>query len=316
MKNKELITVIIPVYNVEKYISKCIESVIEQTYTNIEIIIIDDGSTDGSGKICDRFAAEDARITAIHKENGGLSSARNTGLENLHGNWVTFLDSDDYLGKEAINELHKSVCINNSDISINNMIRVSSTGNADDYFVGNRSIDALIGEEKFSTLNYPSVCNKLFKASLFDHIEFPINKYYEDTFVYYRLCYLAQSISFTHYNGYYYCYRNGSITGRKFDPNRYIDFIEAVYNSAVFFSQKGLYDLSIDRCLSLYAAYSNFILRTSPDSLNQNIQSKAKTCYRFAYENSIKSKKINIKQKMRMVLLYFFPFIHKIIGIH
>ena len=99
MENQALISVIIPVYNVEEYLHECVDSVINQTYKNLQIILVDDGSTDSSGKICDEYAENDKRITVVHQKNGGLSVARNTGLSNAHGDYVYFLDSDDYIKK-------------------------------------------------------------------------------------------------------------------------------------------------------------------------------------------------------------------------
>ena len=100
-----LISVIVPVYNVEQYLTKCLESIVSQTYTNLEILLIDDGSTDGSGEICDRFASKDSRISVIHKANGGVSTARNLGMELCTGEYIMFVDADDYLSKNAIEHL-------------------------------------------------------------------------------------------------------------------------------------------------------------------------------------------------------------------
>ena len=106
MENQPLVSVIIPVYNVEKYLRECIDSVINQTYKNLEIILVDDGSTDSSGKICDEYVEKDERITAIHQKNGGLSQARNRGLEESTGEYIYFLDSDDYISLDAIEKLY------------------------------------------------------------------------------------------------------------------------------------------------------------------------------------------------------------------
>ena len=115
---EDLITVIVPVYKVEKYIRKCIESIINQTYKNIEIILVDDGSPDDCGKICDEYAKKDNRIKAIHKENGGLSDARNKALDLTNGKYVIFVDSDDYIEKNAIEYLYQLMQKYNTDIAI------------------------------------------------------------------------------------------------------------------------------------------------------------------------------------------------------
>jgi len=115
---KDLISVIIPVYNVEEYLAECIESIIKQTYTNLDIILVDDGSKDSSGKICDEYAKKDKRVTVIHKENAGVSKARNVGLDIAKGEYITFLDSDDFFFETAIESLHDMCIKNDSDISV------------------------------------------------------------------------------------------------------------------------------------------------------------------------------------------------------
>ena len=116
MEKQLLISVIVPVYNVKEYLSKCLETIINQTYNKLEIILIDDGSNDGSGKICDVYEKKDSRIKVIHKVNGGLSSARNDGIATANGAYIIFIDSDDYIEKTMIMDLYESAIKNNSDI--------------------------------------------------------------------------------------------------------------------------------------------------------------------------------------------------------
>lgn len=106
---KEQISVIIPIYNVEKYLSDCVESVLKQTYTDLEIILVDDGSQDASGQICDDYAKQDSRVQVIHKKNGGLSSARNAGIDQATGQYFFFLDSDDWIAENALELLYKEI---------------------------------------------------------------------------------------------------------------------------------------------------------------------------------------------------------------
>ena len=121
MNESPLISVIVPVYNVEEYLTQCIESIINQTYTNLEIILVDDGSTDQSGKICDEYAIKDDRIQVIHKENRGVGSARNVGLDTSKGEYVSFVDSDDYVDKNYIKILLKQMLEHNVQVSICNL---------------------------------------------------------------------------------------------------------------------------------------------------------------------------------------------------
>ena len=117
MRN-DLISVIVPVYNVELYLQQCIDSILNQTYSNLEIILIDDGSTDNSSIICDINLEKDHRIKVIHKQNGGLSNARNVGVKNAQGKFVAFIDSDDYISEDYIEVLYRLICKYNADISV------------------------------------------------------------------------------------------------------------------------------------------------------------------------------------------------------
>lgn len=128
MRQDELISVIVPVYNVEKYIDKCIKSIISQDYTNLEIWLVDDGSTDSSGEVCDKYAESDQRIIVIHKDNGGLSDARNVALDRMQGKYVLFIDSDDYIEKNYISYLYMLLKDYQSDISICNFKYVNEKG--------------------------------------------------------------------------------------------------------------------------------------------------------------------------------------------
>ena len=124
---EELISVIVPIYNVEQYLEKCIESIISQTYKNLQIILIDDGSNDKSGKICNKYAEKDKRVVVIHKENAGVSEARNTGLDNAKGEWITFVDADDWIEEEYCQRLYNLVIETNSDVALCGYNRVVGT---------------------------------------------------------------------------------------------------------------------------------------------------------------------------------------------
>ena len=190
---KDLISVIIPVYNVEKYIEKCIYSVINQTYKNIEIILVDDGSTDISGKICDDFEKKDYRIKVIHKKNGGLSDARNVGIDVSTGKYIVFIDSDDYVDKKHIEYLYNMITKNNADISIcqfnivyeNSDIQITDFTKKDTIkiFDNKKALETMLYNKKFCN----SACTKMYKKELFDDIRFPIGKLYEDLGTTYKL---------------------------------------------------------------------------------------------------------------------------------
>ena len=144
---EDLVSIIVPVYNVEKYLKKSVESILNQTYDNIEILLVDDGSTDNSGNICDSFIKIDSRIRVFHKENGGLSDARNFGIEHIRGQYVSFIDSDDYISKDYVWKLYHSLKNNNSEVSICSFSLVDETGEKIKFKKG------MLYEDEF--LNYP-----------------------------------------------------------------------------------------------------------------------------------------------------------------
>ena len=212
-----LLSVIIPVYNVERYVAECIESVINQTYNDLEIIIVNDGSTDNSLKICEAYAKRDKRIKIINKENGGISSARNTGLDNATGKYIGFVDSDDYIGEDMYEKLVEACIDNNAKASVCHAVTFTD-GNKPFVNTGFIKKDYCTTDIKqiFSNtlVMSQSLCNKLFKTSLFENIRFPLNKVDEDGYVVYDLLYRAKKVAYVALGGYFYRRRENSYTTR------------------------------------------------------------------------------------------------------
>lgn len=306
-----LVSVVIPVYNVEKFLQKCVASVLNQTYRNLDIILVDDGSTDLSGKICDELGNCDKRVTVIHKKNGGLSDARNAGLNVAKGEYYAFIDSDDYISSDMIEIMVNSARKNNCDIAICNMVRFSESRESTLFYHPVAQEKVLLGKERFKTLHQPSVCNKLFASNLFQNIRFPKGKYYEDTFVYHELLYLAKSVVLTGSNSYWYLERADSIVGSPKYTSRYFDFIEAVWERAKFLIANDVKPYGEEACLSLYAAFSNAEKYIKKDSKNKQKFKVAREQYNFAYTVLMKrSDGVNLKQKIRMFLLKYSPILH------
>lgn len=215
--DNELITIIVPVYKVEKYIDECISSILNQTYSNIEVILIDDGSPDNCSKICDEYASKDNRIKVFHKKNGGVSDARNYGIEYATGEYLMFIDSDDYIESDMVEILYKNLIKYKASISTcgyqiikNNQVHISKKSNQLKNCVQERKEDKVreLLLEK-TTGNY--VWNKLYKKSLFKNIKYKKAIKFEDIEIMYRLFIKADRIVFTTYNGYYYRKREKSI---------------------------------------------------------------------------------------------------------
>ena len=225
---RPLVSIVVPIYNTKKYLHICIESILSQTYHNLEIILVDDGSTDDSDKLIDNFAKTDKRIKTIHQKNAGLSSARNTGLKNATGEYVTFIDSDDYIDLKmvehmvnALNDTQASIiCCSFKEIypsgktigfSHNHQAQTFSTANA---------LKAMLKEQGFMV----SATMKLFPTSYFKNIKFPEGKLHEDIGTTYKLILQAPKITFIPNEDYIYVHHENSIIN-KFDDRKF-DLIE------------------------------------------------------------------------------------------
>ena len=220
------ISVIVPVYNVELYLEKCIESICNQTYKNLQIILVDDGSTDSSGNICDLYGKKDNRITVIHKTNGGLSDARNAGLDIADGEYIGFVDSDDYIAPEMFEHLLNLSNRNNGDIVICDKVEfnenetISVNNKLEQINVLDR--DVAIAQLASDTTIRSHVWNKLYKHNLFDGIRFDVGKAYEDVYIMHRLFLKTQKIVITNQVFYYYLQRSNSILG-EMNLNKQVD---------------------------------------------------------------------------------------------
>lgn len=308
--NDSLISVIVPIYNVERYLEKCILSIQCQTHRDLEIILSDDGSTDNSGVICDHFGTLDSRIRVIHKMNGGLSDARNAGIEVASGSYYMFIDSDDTIAPDTIEKLYDAATEHDCEIAVCNIVRTYDDGTTELFYHPVDKLTVWTGQERFETLKQPSVCNKLFQASLFKDVRFPKGKFYEDTFVYHALVYKAKQIVLTGHDGYFYLSRRDSILGQPKYTDRYFDFIEAVYTRMSYLLEHNVPCYGEEACLSLYVAVANgekYIQKTEQNAAKfQQMRSQ----YRTAYQQLMKSPHIGKKQKFRLILLRYFPRIH------
>ena len=229
-QEKALISIIIPVYKVEKYLEKCIQSVIKQTYENLQIILVDDGSPDNCGKICDEYAKKDHRIEIMHKSNGGLSDARNKGLEIAKGEYIGFVDSDDYIESDMYEVLYNLLKQYNVDVSICNFYTVSqgkiAIKNADNGIKEYNRIEIL--KEILLDNNIQSYAwNKLYKKDLFDEIKYPVGKKYEDIGTTFYLLEKCNKVVVTGKPEYYYINRQDSIVNNVTETT-ITDYIELI----------------------------------------------------------------------------------------
>lgn len=210
------VSIIVPIYNVEQYLDECVKSIISQTYKNIEIILVDDESPDNSPAMCDEYAKSDERVKVIHKKNGGLSSARNAGLDIATGDYVLFIDSDDYITNDFVEQLLHTAAASKADIAMCNFTSDTKTldlGISDSFkiYTPKQATRAIL-KEHISTMAQ----TKLFRAELLDGIRFPLGRIYEDYGTIYKLFDKAGSIACVDTRKYYYRYNPDSITNKRF----------------------------------------------------------------------------------------------------
>lgn len=238
----EKISVIIPIYKVEEYLNRCVESVVNQTYQNLEIILVDDGSPDNCPKMCNEWAEKDGRIKVIHKENGGLSDARNAGMAVAMGEYVFFVDSDDWIHKDTLRILKNYEEKYDSDIVECKALVTSGEAEDDALEVDSLEIHMYDTAEAMEALlrDYPlrqTVWNKLYKRHAVEGILFEKGKYHEDEFWTYQVFDRANKILYLDVELYYYFQRSDSIMGQAFSMKR-MDAVEGRYRRLEMFRNK------------------------------------------------------------------------------
>ncbi len=283
---KDLISIIIPVYKVEKYLEKCIESVLKQTYTNLQVILVDDGSPDNCGKICDEYAKKDSRIEVIHKVNGGLSDARNVGIAKAKGKYIGFVDSDDYIKEDMYEILINLIKEYDADVSICNLYDVIEgkeyIRNKENGIKEYNRIDIL--KEVLLDKNIQSYAwNKLYKKELFNEIKYPIGKKYEDigtTFYIFEKC---NKVVVTSKPEYYYLKRADSLVNNVIEST-VLDYTEIIIQRYLY-TQKNIEELrkynNYYLAKTLITAHNDIELL---GSISEKMQEKYKELYNLAFD--------------------------------
>lgn len=232
------ISVIVPVYNIEKYIGQCIESILNQTFRDFELILINDGSFDYSYKICQEFAKKDARIRLFSQENKGLSAARNLGITVATGACITFIDGDDYVVTSYLENLYKVYQENDADIVVGDYYQYADKNNAlyyhvlkTDYGIYRKSIEE-VKNLAVSKVTFITAWGKLFKRDLFKSILFPENRFFEDNFTSMKLYLMAKNIYYLCDSLYCYRIREDSITGSNLSIKKIVDSV-ACYEESI-----------------------------------------------------------------------------------
>lgn len=260
--SEPLVSIIVPCYKVEKYLSNCIESILHQSYTNWELILVDDGSPDRSGEICDKYVKMNGRIKVIHKDNGGLSSARNAGLDIMSGEYVSFLDSDDFWHSDYLKILMGFIVTEDAEIAQCGFVRGEETTFPP--FNQKESYQRYDNHSIFiSEVAKIIMCGKVYKADLFKKVRMPVGFINEDDWTTWKLYYQAKAIVVTNRPLYYYTYNPASIMGesKKKPDLRYFGAYEERINYFHKSGEKDLEDVSrMQLCKSLMLLYTNDML--------------------------------------------------------
>ena len=299
---EDKVSIIVPIFNVEQWLDECVQSIVMQTYKNIEIVLVDDGSTDNSGNICEEWKVKDKRVVVVHKKNGGLSSARNAGLDVCTGDYVNFVDSDDYIHPDAINYMLKNMKEKKVPIvrcAMNKIIngKCIESKDIDEEKIYYRN-DLLEGFYYYKEGLCGSVCDKLFKAEIFESLRFPEGLNSEDYYALFNAYLNADMMFYNNKCFYNYRIRENSIctpqviTPHTFDKIKISDKIREITEKEV--PQK-MADAEAFQILSRFFVYSEIVYRDENNPEKNEWIAELKKYKRLI----LKNKKIELKFKVK-----------------
>ena len=274
--SEPLVSLIVPVYNAGNYLKTCLQSIVAQTYRNLEIILVDDGSDDGSSEMCDEYAREDCRIKVIHLPHGGVSAARNAGLEAATGELLGFVDSDDFIDADMYEYLYGLLVEHDADIAACTYLleqegRPSKlVNNTKELYIFSRK--EIIRELVRNDLVKNYLWAKLFKRNLFNQLSFPVGRVYEDVAVLYKVFYKSQKVVLSCVSKYHYMiHRNESITRGEYDPVKEYHYFLSLYEQDRFIQETELGQESAVSVLKRGIHLINHTLLCSPSPANEDI---------------------------------------------
>ena len=314
-----LISVIIPVYNVEDYLHYAIESLEKQTYKNFEVILVNDGSTDDSGKLCDEYSEKYSNISVFHKENGGLSDARNFGVQQAKGEFITFLDPDDYLEEYSlellagIQEMHDCDIVSTR-VKATELYNVYSNHSLTEEDIKNVIVmdrDVFLEEAFYDKVATVSACGKLYRKSILE-IPFPKGRIYEDLYIISEHVGKANKIVHTPLQIYNYYKRQGSIVNSKFTSKQY-DFFDAIaYNRQVIREKFNNVDKLVT-AINAKEVIGSFKIIGSAYKTSISDVYKIRKLIKENCSNILRNKRISYTFKMKYMLFILSPYLFNII---
>lgn len=316
------ISVIVPVYKVEQYLNRCVDSILNQTYKDFELILVDDGSPDNSPKICDEYAIKNSRVHVIHKENGGLSDARNFGIDyalTTDSEWITFIDSDDWVHCQYLEILYNSVIENNVLISSCGFQKVNTF--VDDEKINLLNIELkkdtaenlLFDINKYELFNFSVAWGRLYKKELWKDIRFPFGRFHEDEFTTYKLLFAVDNVVCVLKELYYYYTNPNGIMESQLTIKRVKDILDSRQEKVEYVFKKNFFikEYFLEQYLGII-----FLLKrkVKEQRLNLIIKSYYKNYLRFFRKNKKNIKKNYYKQLKEQVKRNKFKFIYRIIN--
>lgn len=306
----EKISVIVPVYNVEKYLHRCVDSLLSQSYTNIEIVLINDGSADRSGEICDEYAQREPRVKVLHQEYNGVADARNKGVAMATGDYIIFLDGDDEADKEYVGKLYKTLIENDLDIAQCCLLRIRNGQpiNKLDVKDGVRIFNGMEMQMKtFDRDRYfcNVVCGKLFKKELFEGLSFPYGRINEDESMIYLLTFRSKRVGIIDDYLYYYHYNGDSITEKKYNIHR-LDAFYMLEEKFAFYKEQGLEDFA-NKTANEYFSQMSIVFCHKKEEIADDynaIKKKAKEIYKKDRKEILNKAKLRIDRRVFCILSY------------
>ena len=313
------ISIIVPVYDVEKYLENCIESILNQTFKDFELILVDDGSTDNSGKICDIYEKKDSRIKVIHKNNGGLSSARNAGLDIACGKYVGFIDSDDSIHPRMYEILYDLIKKYESDISCCNYKKIYDIFKDEYENVNSLEVIEMSNIEAIKNLYDKEIgvklviaCNKLYRKNLFDNIRYKVGRVHEDEFMAHRILYNCKKITYVDNELYYYLQREGSIMSQ-ISYKRKVDTLLSKSDRMRFCNKLGLTSMSDNICKTYEFEFFNLYKQLlNEDSENAEFLKEIRRDFILNLYILLRQKDIHIKEKISCLIFAVSPKVYRI----